>query len=93
MRRCFYIDEVSGERYPGVASNYLCDLRPDDTLTITGPYGQAFEAPKNPNAALAGSYDFMHLMGHVCLGLMWTRMAKAAFTVLTGKPAPVPVGQ
>ena len=37
---------------------------------------------KNPNAALAGSYDFMHLMGHVCLGLMWTRMAKAAFAAL-----------
>ncbi|NGM44833.1 acyl-CoA dehydrogenase [Rhodobacter sp. SGA-6-6] len=37
---------------------------------------------KNPNAALAGSYDFMHLMGHVCLGLMWTRMAKAALTAL-----------
>jgi alkylation response protein AidB-like acyl-CoA dehydrogenase len=37
---------------------------------------------KNPNAALAGSYDFMHLMGHVCLGLMWTRMAKAAHTAL-----------
>ena len=35
-------------------------------------------AVKDPNAALAGSYDFMHLMGHVCLGLMWTRMAKAA---------------
>jgi alkylation response protein AidB-like acyl-CoA dehydrogenase len=34
---------------------------------------------KNPNAALAGSYDFMHMMGHVCLGLMWTRMAKAAY--------------
>jgi hypothetical protein len=33
---------------------------------------------KNPNAALAGSYDFMHMMGHVCLGLMWTRMARAA---------------
>jgi hypothetical protein len=28
---------------------------------------------KNPNAALSGSYDFMHLMGHVCLGLMWAR--------------------
>jgi alkylation response protein AidB-like acyl-CoA dehydrogenase len=39
---------------------------------------------KNPNAALAGSYDFMHLMGHVCLGLMWTRMAKAAYTALDG---------
>ncbi|MDC0736728.1 acyl-CoA dehydrogenase C-terminal domain-containing protein [Cognatishimia sp. SS12] len=33
---------------------------------------------KNPNHALAGSYDFMHLFGHVCLGLMWARMAKAA---------------
>lgn len=33
---------------------------------------------KNPNAALAGSYDFMHLFGHVALGLMWTRMAAAA---------------
>ena len=39
---------------------------------------------KNPNNALAGSYDFMHLMGHVCLGLMWTRMAKASFAALDG---------
>ena len=33
---------------------------------------------KTPNAALAGSTDFLHLFGHVCLGLMWARMAKAA---------------
>jgi hypothetical protein len=33
---------------------------------------------KNPDDALAGSTDFMHLFGHVCLGLMWARMAKAA---------------
>lgn len=33
---------------------------------------------KNPNAALAGSYDFMHLFGHVCLGLMWCKMGWAA---------------
>ncbi|PSK87686.1 alkylation response protein AidB-like acyl-CoA dehydrogenase [Limimaricola soesokkakensis] len=33
---------------------------------------------KDPNAALAGSSDFMHLMGHVCLGWTWARMAKAA---------------
>jgi alkylation response protein AidB-like acyl-CoA dehydrogenase len=33
---------------------------------------------KDPNAALAGSTDFMHLFGHVCLGYMWARMAKAA---------------
>ncbi|SNT38568.1 acyl-CoA dehydrogenase C-terminal domain-containing protein [Tropicimonas sediminicola] len=37
---------------------------------------------KNPNAALAGSYDFMHLFGHVCLGLMWAQMAKAATEAL-----------
>mgnify|MGYP003627159450 CR=1 FL=1 len=37
---------------------------------------------KNPNHALAGSTDFLHLMGHVCLGLMWARMAKAAMTAL-----------
>ncbi len=37
---------------------------------------------KNPNMALAGSYDFMHLMGHVCLGFMWARMAKAARAAL-----------
>jgi len=39
---------------------------------------------KDPNAALAGSYDFMHLFGHVCLGLMWARMAKAAQAALDG---------
>ncbi|MGC3939236.1 acyl-CoA dehydrogenase C-terminal domain-containing protein [Roseobacter sp. EG26] len=33
---------------------------------------------KNPNNALAGSHDFMHMFGHVCLGLMWARMGKAA---------------
>ena len=37
---------------------------------------------KNPNHALAGSYDFMHLFGHVCLGLMWGRMARASLDAL-----------
>jgi 3-(methylsulfanyl)propanoyl-CoA dehydrogenase len=37
---------------------------------------------KNPNHALAGSYDFMHLFGHVCLGLMWARMGKASLDAL-----------
>ncbi|MDF1716354.1 MAG: acyl-CoA dehydrogenase C-terminal domain-containing protein [Antarcticimicrobium sp.] len=39
---------------------------------------------KNPNNALSGSYDFMHMFGHVCLGLMWARMAKAANAALAG---------
>ncbi|MCR9109927.1 acyl-CoA dehydrogenase C-terminal domain-containing protein [Marivita sp. XM-24bin2] len=37
---------------------------------------------KNPNNALAGSYDFMHMFGHVCLGYMWARMGLAASRAL-----------
>ena len=39
---------------------------------------------KSPNDALSGSTDFMHLFGHVCLGLVWARMAKAAYAALDG---------
>lgn len=39
---------------------------------------------KNPNNALAGSHDFMHMFGHVCLGLMWAQMAKASLDALAG---------
>ncbi len=31
-----------------------------------------------PEAALSGADDMLRLMGHVCLGLMWLRMAQAA---------------
>ena len=37
---------------------------------------------KNPNHALAGSNDFMHMFGHVCLGLMWAKMGLAARAAL-----------
>ncbi|MXX90380.1 MAG: acyl-CoA dehydrogenase [Boseongicola sp. SB0677_bin_26] len=40
------------------------------------------EGAKNPLHALAGSYDFMHLFGHVALGLMWARMAGASMEAL-----------
>jgi len=39
---------------------------------------------KNPNHALAGSNDFMHMFGHVCLGLMWAKMGLAAREALAG---------
>ncbi len=48
VKRCFYIDDINGERYPGVASNYLCDLQPGDTITLSGPYGIAFNLPDDP---------------------------------------------
>lgn len=37
---------------------------------------------KNPNDALAGSSDFMHLFGYTALGFMWARMAVAAQAAL-----------
>ena len=37
---------------------------------------------KNPNDALSGATDFMHLFGHVCLGYMWARMARASLAAL-----------
>jgi alkylation response protein AidB-like acyl-CoA dehydrogenase len=36
----------------------------------------------NPNHVGAGAYHYMHLMGIVCFGLMWLRMAKASSAIL-----------
>jgi len=57
VRRCFYIDEFSGEQYPGVASNFLCDAKPGDTVTITGPYKSVFAMPteKDSNLLMIGT--------------------------------------
>lgn len=52
VRRCFYIDEVSGERYPGIASNYLCDVRPGDNIQIAGPYVSPFRMPADNRSNL-----------------------------------------
>lgn len=52
VRRCSYIDEHNGEEYPGIASNYLCDRRPDDVVTINGPFGLPFAVPAEHDADL-----------------------------------------
>jgi ferredoxin--NADP+ reductase len=52
VKRCFYIDDYSGERYKGIASNYLCDLSPDEKLSFIGPFDLAFSLPENKNANL-----------------------------------------
>lgn len=52
VRRCFYVDEVSGERFPGIASNFLCDAQPGDHVTITGPYRSPFSIPRDRTANL-----------------------------------------
>ena len=52
VRRCFYVDDFSGEQYKGVASNYLCDMRPGDTIEFSGPFGSAFPIPQNKKAGI-----------------------------------------
>nr|VFK55668.1 MAG: ferredoxin--NADP+ reductase [Candidatus Kentron sp. TUN] len=50
VQRCSYIDDVSGERYPGKCSNYVCNLKVGDEVTICGPYGRHFIIPKDREA-------------------------------------------
>lgn len=52
VRRCHYVDDHSGEQYKGVASNFLCDLRPGDHIEFAGPFGLAFPVPENPKAGI-----------------------------------------
>jgi ferredoxin--NADP+ reductase len=52
VRRCFYIDEVSGERYPGIASNRLCDAKLGEQVLLTGPYNSQFRVPEDKRSNL-----------------------------------------
>ena len=52
VRRCDYIDDYSGEQYKGVNSNFLCDRKPGDKLSITGPFGIPFQVPEDKSANL-----------------------------------------
>lgn len=50
VQRCFYLDPVSGERYAGKCSNYLCDLSPGEEVMVSGPYGRHFIIPRDKEA-------------------------------------------
>lgn len=44
------ITTVDGVAYPGLASNYLCDLKRGDQVLVTGPFGANFLMPDDPSA-------------------------------------------
>lgn len=50
VKRHNYIDDFNGERYPGIASNYLCDLQVGQQAEFTGPFGYPFAMPKDRKA-------------------------------------------
>ena len=82
-----FFDLVKGfikenEDHADLKSGFLDPLKAaSKDLQAAGIYFMA-QGMKNPNNALAGSYDFMHLFGHVCLGLIWAKMARASYAAL-----------
>lgn len=52
VRRCHYVDEFNGERYPGTASNFLCDLRHGEAVEFMGPVSYPFAMPDDRHANL-----------------------------------------
>jgi ferredoxin--NADP+ reductase len=71
VRRCHYIDDYSGESYPGIASNYLCDLGSGELVTVNGPFGQPWELPDDRSTELlligmgTGIAPFRALVRHI----------------------------
>lgn len=43
---------ADGTVFRGVASNWLCDLRPGDRIEVVGPFGETFLMPDDPEAEL-----------------------------------------
>jgi ferredoxin--NADP+ reductase len=52
VKRVVYNDPVTGMERRGVASNYLCDLKPGDEVAVTGPAGKILLLPEDPAANL-----------------------------------------
>lgn len=53
VRRATYWDEEKGADDPekkGICSNFLCDAKPGDEITMTGPTGKVLLMPEDPNA-------------------------------------------
>ncbi len=78
MIKTYIADNKSDEGFEADFLEPLKDASKD--LQAAGMY--FMQNMKNPNDALSGSYDFMHMMGHVCLGLMWAKMGRASMDAL-----------
>jgi len=58
VKRLVYTDEATGQEKRGVCSNFVCDLQPGNSVSVTGPVGKAFLMPEkiashpNPNVIM-----------------------------------------
>lgn len=46
------LEDYAGKPIKGVASNYLCDLKPGDLVQVIGPFGSSFLMPNHPGSNL-----------------------------------------
>ncbi|MEW6163549.1 MAG: oxidoreductase [Pseudomonadota bacterium] len=71
VKRHSYIDDFNGERYPGIASNYLCDLKVGAGIEFAGPVGYPFEVPADRKSGIlmigmgTGIAPFRALIRHI----------------------------
>lgn len=52
VKRTVYTDAETGQEVHGVASSFLCDLKPGDKVPLIGPSGRHFLLPAEPSANL-----------------------------------------
>lgn len=55
VRRATYWDPEMGKEDPakkGICSNFLCDAKPGQEITMTGPTGKVLLLPEDPNAVM-----------------------------------------
>ncbi len=52
VKRVVYVHPETKEEVHGIASNHLCDLKPGDEVSITGPVGKNFLLPDDTSADL-----------------------------------------
>lgn len=45
-------EDHDGKPYLGVCTNYLCDLKPGDSVKVVGPQGMSFLMPNHPGSSL-----------------------------------------
>ncbi|HLA36476.1 MAG TPA: FAD-binding oxidoreductase [Rhodocyclaceae bacterium] len=91
VRRHCCVDDFNGERYDGVASNYLCDLKPGAAIRFSGPYGLPFKLPADKSADLimiamgAGVAPFRAFVRHIYENLGgWDGQVRLFYGVRTG---------
>jgi ferredoxin--NADP+ reductase len=71
VKRMVLVDPQTGAEHPSAASDYLCGVRPGDSLAIAGPFGSTLLLPEDPATHLilvatgTGIAPFRGFLGHI----------------------------